>query len=263
MKLANYIKQIRGVSYKPKDVLNHEEDGYIPLLRANNIKDGKINFDNLVYVKREKVKKEQIMQYGDILVCTSSGSKDLVGKAGTLRSKTEFTFGAFCKVIRPINIDNEYLASFFQSKYYRNTISRNSRGANINNLKQEDFDGLDINIPDEKEQLKIANKIKMLFNLITTKKEQISKCDELVKSQFIEMFGDIRNENFACVPIMSLVDTNITKVKKKFASDDIIKYIDISSIDNVKNEIIGYTEYNIGDEPSRAQQCLIIGDILI
>lgn len=77
------------------------------------------------------------------------------------------------------------------------------------------------------------------------------------------MFGDIKNDNFKCVPIKKLVDTNISKVKKKYTSDDIIKYIDISSIDNVKNEIIGYTKYNIGNEPSRAQQCLIKGDILI
>ena len=83
------------------------------------------------------------------------------------------------------------------------------------------------------------------------------------KSQFVEMFGDIKNDDFDNSQIKDLVDTNIIKTKKKFKKNDVIKYIDISSIDNIKNEIIGFTEYKIGDEPSRAQQCLVKGDILI
>ena len=100
MKLSKYIKQIRGVSYKPDDVIEKAIEGYIPLLRANNIKDGKLNFDNLVYVRKDKVKQEQLLQKGDILICASSGSKDLVGKAGEFNLEGVYTFGAFCKVKR-------------------------------------------------------------------------------------------------------------------------------------------------------------------
>ena len=63
--------------------------------------------------------------------------------------------------------------------------------------------------------------------------------------------------------ISTLVDNNIQKVKKKYSDDDVIKYIDISSIDNSTNTIIGSTEYAIKEAPSRAQQCLKNGDILI
>ena len=57
-KLKDYICQIRGVSYKPQDCSNKPKDNYIPLLRANNISNGKINFENLVYVNETKVKKD-------------------------------------------------------------------------------------------------------------------------------------------------------------------------------------------------------------
>lgn len=53
-KIKKYITQIRGVSYKPSDSSDFQKDGYIPILRANNIRDGKINFDKLVYVKKKK-----------------------------------------------------------------------------------------------------------------------------------------------------------------------------------------------------------------
>ena len=77
------------------------------------------------------------------------------------------------------------------------------------------------------------------------------------------MFGDIKNSKFDIKSIKSLVDTNIIKTKKKHKKSDIIKYVDISSINNLKNEIISYKKYEVGLEPSRAQQCLTKGDILI
>ena len=77
------------------------------------------------------------------------------------------------------------------------------------------------------------------------------------------MFGDIKNSKFDITSIKKLVDINIMKTKKKHKKRDIIKYVDISSIDNLKNEIISYKEYEVGLEPSRAQQCLEKGDILI
>jgi type I restriction enzyme S subunit len=47
------------------------------LLRANNIDDGKINFDEVVFVDKKKVSQEQLLQKGDVLICASSGSKYL------------------------------------------------------------------------------------------------------------------------------------------------------------------------------------------
>ena len=83
------------------------------------------------------------------------------------------------------------------------------------------------------------------------------------KSQFVEMFGNIKNSKFEINSIKKLIDTNIIKINKKHKKSDIIKYVDISSIDNLKNKIISYKEYEVGLEPSRAQQCLTKGDILI
>lgn len=132
--------------------------------------------------------------------------------------------------------------------------------------KSVDKEGLlkyEVMLPPIGEQEKIVEILKTIDSIIEKHESLLEEKNQFIKSLFVEMFGDIKNDNFKCVPIKKLVDTNISKVKKKYTSDDIIKYIDISSIDNVKNEIIGYTKYNIGNEPSRAQQCLIKGDILI
>ena len=88
-KLGNHIQQVRGVSYKPNDLSETLSDGYITLLRANNISEGKINFDSVQFVSCSKVSPEQLLKTNDILVCGSSGSLSLVGKSALYRKTGE------------------------------------------------------------------------------------------------------------------------------------------------------------------------------
>ena len=258
VKISEICEQIRGVSYKPTDVVDSLSG--IPILRANNISDDVINYNNLVYIKKERISPKQILKKGDILICTSSGSKNLVGKAGLI-TKSNFisSFGAFCKVLRAYNTSSEYLFHYFCSDAYRDRISALSAGANINNIKNEHIDTLEIPIyPLDKERnlLKLLNKTKVL---ISKRKQQLSKLDELAKSRFIEMFGDVKHFK----KIEDFVDGNILSAKKNYKENSTINYIDISSIDNKNFSITNITKYNFKDAPSRAQQCVIDGDILI
>src|SRR5690625_7066470 len=74
-------KQIRGVTYKKSDISETPKEGYIPLLRANNIAGRRINYDELVFIKQESVRDDQLLENFDILIATSSGSKKIVGKS--------------------------------------------------------------------------------------------------------------------------------------------------------------------------------------
>lgn len=189
-RLGDIIEQIRGVSYKPDDISDILDDNSVILLRANNIQDGKIVLDDVVYVSKKKVNEKQYLNQGDILVCTSSGSKDLVGKAAYIDEDLPMVFGAFCKVIRPSVECSEYIGHFFQSPYYRNYISSVSAGANINNLRNEHISELNIQIPSLEEQRKIAAVLDKVSDLIAKRRQQLEKLDLLVKARFVEMFGD-------------------------------------------------------------------------
>lgn len=189
-KLGLVITQVRGVSYSPKDLHDSLNDESIILLRANNIKDGKINFDDVVYIDKKKVNKNQYLCRGDVLICTSSGSKELVGKAAFFSENTIATFGAFCKVIRPSIPCKEFIGHFFNSPFYRREISSLSSGANINNIRNEHIDNLEMNLPTENIQEAITRRLNFVNSLIESRQKQLSKLDQLVKSRFIEMFGD-------------------------------------------------------------------------
>ena len=192
-KVKDIAMQIRGVSYHPEDLHDNLDEDSVVLLRANNIKDGKLILDDVVYVSKSKVAEQQYLQTGDILICASSGSKELVGKAAFVDLvKNPMTFVAFCKVVRPQPEYSEYLGHYFNSPVYRRKISALSAGANINNIKNEHIDNLDIQLVDEKERREIITILNELNMLISLRKQQLFKLDELVKARFVEMFGDCK-----------------------------------------------------------------------
>ena len=128
------------------------------------------------------------MKSGDILVCTSSGSKELVGKAAFVENDLSMTFGAFCKVIRSKICCPKYIGYFFDSPYYRKRISASSAGANINNIRNEHIDEIDIRFPSTDEQEQISAVLDKVSDLISLRKQQLAKLDELVKARFVELF---------------------------------------------------------------------------
>ena len=78
-------------------------------------------------------------------------------------------------------------------------------------------------------------------------------------SQFIEMFKHKRPNG----KIADLVDANIKGVKKSFNKEDMIEYIDISSVNAKYRTLNETTQYIVASAPSRAQQCVQNGDILV
>ncbi len=213
--LGTLIEQVRGVSYKPEDLHATLNENSITLLRANNIKDGKLNFEDVVYVDKRKVSEKQLLKSGDILICASSGSKELVGKAAFVADDLQMTFGAFCKVVRPDTECPQYIGHYFNSPYYRERISSSAAGANINNIRNEHIDVLEIVWPSLEEQHSAVDVLDKVCELITLRKDQLAKLDQLVKSRFIELFGDETEfDRWSCCTIGDVADVCVGVVIK-------------------------------------------------
>ena len=182
--LKDLTIQVRGVSYKPSDL--RDANTGVPLLRANNISDNQLTFDDVVFVDPSKVSEKQYLQDGDIVICASSGSKNLVGKAAAYHGeRRKVTFGAFCKVVRSkTNEFKDYLSLFFRSPKYRLEISEKSHGVNINNIKTEDIDEMSVLAHNEKTIETICQQLNSIIAGLENKKASLLNLDFLVKSRF-------------------------------------------------------------------------------
>lgn len=84
-------------------------------------------------------------------------------------------------------IYNEYLYFFLKSKTdYLNSLGR---GATFKEISKSIVESIEIPLPEVNQQKEIAEKFKKLEQLISLRKQQLAKLDELVKARFVEMFG--------------------------------------------------------------------------
>ncbi|EFV4956631.1 restriction endonuclease subunit S [Salmonella enterica] len=173
---------IRGVTYKKEQAINYLQDDYLPLIRANNIQNGKFDTTDLVFVPKNLVKESQRISPEDIVIAMSSGSKSVVGKSAHQRLPFECSFGAFCGVLRPEKrISPSFIAHFTKSSFYRNKISSLSAGANINNIKPASFDLINIPIPALAEQKIIAEKLDTLLAQVDSTKARLEQIPQVLK----------------------------------------------------------------------------------
>ncbi len=113
-RLRNLGNALIGLTYAPQDLAD-EEDGML-VLRASNIANGQLVYGDNVYVS-SSVPSKLITQEGDILICSRSGSRTLVGKNARIDADSAgTTFGAFMTVFRGPH--NDYLHQVFNSKFF-------------------------------------------------------------------------------------------------------------------------------------------------
>ena len=94
------------------------------------------------------------------------------------------------EVIEDNIIYTPYIVLFFESDYFQSLIVNQSTGSTRVSLKLEKIKRISIDIPSYQEQKEIVEKIESAKRAIAARDEQLSCFNELVKSRFIELFGD-------------------------------------------------------------------------
>lgn len=180
--LDSLCEKIRGVSYKREEASSTPKEGYLPILRANNVDSDKLRFDELVWVPSSRVKDSQKIKKGDIVVVMSSGSKSVVGKTAQALEDWDGGFGAFCGVLRPNkNAHQRYLGMFLRTKEYRSRISELAAGSNINNLKNEHLANIEVPLVPFEEQRRIVAKLEKLLGKVDACQKRLAKIPVLFK----------------------------------------------------------------------------------
>ncbi len=246
-----------------------ETGGGIPVLRTTNFtNEGVVNYNDVV--TRTIIKKnidDKFLRKGDIVIEKSGGSdKFPVGRVIYFDGEEKtYLFNNFTGLLRVKDQDVWYPRYIFYSLYanYRRGGTRafENKTTGLHNLKTDDYvSKYEVDEIDKIEQILICEKLDKLYEIIKSREWELQLLDDLIKARFVEMFGA---RNYLQAPISELVTGKVSNVKNVFSPDDEIKYIDISSIDNKRNVMMGYKEYVLREAPSRAQQHIKKGDIVI
>ena len=221
--VSDVCDQIRGVSFSGDDAVSKAQDGYLAVLRANNITEGGLSFDDLTFVPAARISEKQLVRSGDVVIAASSGSLSVVGKAAPALTDLHMGFGAFCKVLRPNpKVAPAYFAHYFKTRDYRQKISSLAAGASINNLRNEHLDDLQFPLPPIEEQRSIAAILDQAETLRTQRRQALAHLDTLTQSLFLDMFGDpVANPKFQTGTIRQFVEANSGKSAKAVLSESL------------------------------------------
>ena len=97
----------------------------------------------------------------------------------------------FKNIICSDRLENRYVYYFL--KHNVEYIKSLGRGATFKEISKGIVENLEIPYRDKKEQIGIANKLDKITEILKIRKQQIKQFDEIIKSQFVEMF---ENKNF-------------------------------------------------------------------
>lgn len=106
-------------------------------------------------------------------------------------------------------LSREYLAAYLRSDAFVSWAVSKTAGAKMPRLGTKVLLDKEIPIPPLEEQHKIAEQLDKVSDLIAKRRAQLDKLDLLVKSRFVEMFGDVETNpmNWPTSTIGAVVDS--------------------------------------------------------
>ena len=90
-------------------------------------------------------------------------------------------------------LEKRYLYFLLQSPLFEKFILNNAFGCAQPNISSKQIEEFEFYNYDNVEQIEIANQLDKVQEIIDFRKKQIQELDELIKSQFVEMFGNINS----------------------------------------------------------------------
>lgn len=178
---------------------NQYTDSGVKLLNVANLKDGNIYLDNTErYISEEEAYGKYshfLVDEGDLIIASSGIKVEYFDKKMGFAKKEHLPLCMNTSTIRFKTLDDKildikYFAYFLKSMYFKKQIGRLITGSAQLNFGPTHLKQIKVILPPIDIQNKIVEILDKAESLIDKKKEQIDLLDELVKSRFIEMFGN-------------------------------------------------------------------------
>lgn len=169
-------------------------DSGIPFVRAQNIADGTVSFDDdALYIDNatHTLLKRSVIKAGDVLIAIAG----TIGRVGVVPAGLgELNCNQAVAIIRVKDtIDNNYLKHWLQSSAAVKQIKSSTVVGVISNLSLSQISNLKISLPPLAEQKRIAAILDKATAIKAKREKAIAKLDELAQSRYAEMFGNHPN----------------------------------------------------------------------
>ena len=265
-KLGDFGPYFGGLTGKTKEDFVEGNAKFITYM--NVFSNPSLDISSTGVVRINDDEKQNKIQRGDILFTGSSETPDEAGMSCVVTEELneDYYMNSFCFGIRLENPDQYslgYLKHILRSSDIRKAISKSASGVTRFNISKARFGKILIPIPSLSEQQRIVGILDTFTSAIDNLKEQIAqrrKQYEYYRDQLLDLEGK------PGVEMKTLGDVCIktSNIRWKNTSDnEAFKYIDLSSVNRDTHTIDNVLEINKDNAPSRAQQIVYKGDVVL
>lgn len=175
-RLGDLATYINGYAFKPADW----GDTGLPIIRIQDLTGNSYQLNRYDGEYPERIE----VNDGDVLISWSAS----LGVYVWQRGKALLNQHIFKVVFDKLPINKDYFVFAVEHKLAE--MESKTHGATMKHIVKKDFDGTTIPYPTSEKQAEIADHLRRITSIIDRQTEQLLLLDQLVKSRFIELFGD-------------------------------------------------------------------------
>ena len=175
-RLGDLATYINGYAFKPADW----GDTGLPIIRIQDLTGNSYQLNRYDGEYPERIE----VNDGDVLISWSAS----LGVYVWQRGKALLNQHIFKVVFDKLPINKDYFVFAVEHKLAE--MESKTHGATMKHIVKKDFDGTTIPYPTSEKQAEIADHLRRITSIIDRQTEQLLLLDQLVKSRFIELFGN-------------------------------------------------------------------------
>jgi type I restriction enzyme S subunit len=162
-------------------------DGTRKYLSTGDLQDDSLSFSDVTF-KDKPSRADIAVREGDVLFAKMKSTKKVLRVTQELAGTIVSTGFA---VLRPGEYcDSNYLATYLSTDYFERQKDKYCSGAIQPAITNGGIEKLKIPLPPVIDQIRIAHLLGKVERLIAQRKQHLSQLDNLLKSVFLQMFGD-------------------------------------------------------------------------
>lgn len=237
IRIGDVCDILNGYAFKSE---NYASSG-IRIIRISNVQKGYIEDTTPAFYPIETADLDRFMlEQGDLLV-SLTGNVGRVAILGKELLPAALNQRVACLRLKSDKISKNYLFHILNSNFFEQQCIMASNGVAQKNLSTEWLKNYEVPCYERDQQEKIVMVLSTIQSVISGRKHELQKLDDLVKARFVELFGDLKS-NSKHWRVASFTDCAIidTKMIHDFCGYEDYPHIGIDSIEKGTGRLYGY-----------------------
>lgn len=187
IKIGDVCDILNGYAFKSENYV----DSGIRIIRISNVQKGYIEDNTPAFYSLDTAGIDKFMlEQGDLLM-SLTGNVGRVAILGKELLPAALNQRVACLRLKSNKVSKSYLFHILNSNFFERQCITAAKGVAQKNMSTEWLKDYEIPLYEPDQQGKIAKSLNNVQSIISSRRHELQKLDELIKARFVELFGDV------------------------------------------------------------------------